>query len=132
MSQENLGVVRRAFEAFNRGGPEGTLPFLDPHVEWHDVPDQPEATVHYGHEGFRQAFEVFLESIDEFEVVPEELRDLGDEVLVVQRTTGRGRGSGAEFTQRIWGLWAVRSGQITRVQFYRDRAEALRAAGLTE
>ena len=127
MSQENVEILQRAFDAFNGGGPEAVLPFLDPHLEWHDVPDQPDATVHHGHEGFMRAFEVFLASFDEFEVEAEELKDLGDEVLVFQRTRGRGVGSGAEFTQQTWGRWTVRCGLIIRVQFYRDRAEALKA-----
>lgn len=132
MSRENVEVVGRAFEAFNRGGSKAILPFLDPRVEWHDVPDQPDATVHYGHEGVLQALEVFLESFDELEVHQEEVKDLGEDVLMLQSTAVRGRGSGAKFTQRIWALWTVGSGQITRVQFYRDRDEALRAAGLEE
>jgi hypothetical protein len=52
MSQKNVEVVRRAHEAFNREGPEAALTYLDPEVEWHDLPDQPEANVHHGHDGF--------------------------------------------------------------------------------
>lgn len=129
MSQANVELVRRSFEVFNRGGPEAVLPFLDPNVEWHDVPDQPESTVHYGHAGFLRAFKVFLEPFDEFEVVPEELIDLGGDILVYSHTTGRGHASGAEFNQRVWGRWTIRAGQVTRVEFYRDQTEALAAIG---
>jgi uncharacterized protein len=132
MSQENVEVVRSAHEAFNRGGPRAALSYLDHQVEWHDVPDQPEATVHHGHEGFLQAFRVFLEAFGEFTVEPEELRDLGDCVLVVGRTRGRGQGSGAEFTQDVASVWTVRDGKVVQARFFRSRSEALEAAGLRE
>jgi ketosteroid isomerase-like protein len=132
MSQENVEVVRRAHEAFNRDGPEAALTYLDPELEWHDVPDQPEATVHHGHDGFLQAFRVFLESFAEFTVRPNEMRDLGDHVLVLARTTGRGIDSGAEFTQEVASLWALRAGKVVQVRFFRTPAEALDAAGLRE
>src|SRR5436190_21006461 len=117
MSQENVEVVRSAHEAFNRGGPDAALPYLDPQLEWHDVPDQPDATVHHGHEGFLQAFGVFLEPFAEFTVEPEELRDLDDYVLVVRRTRGRGRDS--EFTQDVASRWPVRDVKVVQSRFYR-------------
>jgi ketosteroid isomerase-like protein len=128
VSRENVEVVRRAHEAFNRGGPRAALEYLDPEIEWHDVPDQPEATVHYGHEGFLRAFEVFLASFAEFTVEPEELENLGDYVLVVGRTPGRGVGSEAEFTQDVVSLWALRAGKIVQTRFFDSRTEALEAA----
>ena len=33
MSRENVEIVRRAFEAFQRDGIEGILPFLDEEIE---------------------------------------------------------------------------------------------------
>jgi ketosteroid isomerase-like protein len=128
MSLENVEMVRSAHEAFNRGGPQAVLDYLDPEIEWHDVPDQPDATVRHGHEGFLRAFDVFLESFAEFTVEPEELRDLGDYVLVVGRTRGRGVDSGAEFTQDVVSLWALRGGKIVQTRFFGSRAEALEAA----
>lgn len=45
MSQENVEIVRRAIEVFNRDGPEAATTFLDPEIEWHDLPEQPDASV---------------------------------------------------------------------------------------
>jgi ketosteroid isomerase-like protein len=132
MSENNVQLIRRVAEAFNRGGPSAALPYLDPEVEWHDVPDQPEATVHYGHEGFLHAFEIFLEPFAEFTYEPEELRVLGDRVLVVGRTRGRGVESTAEFTQDLASVWTVRADKVVEARFFRSRAEALEAAGLSE
>ena len=35
MSQENVEIARRASHAWNEGGVEAILPYLDPEVEWH-------------------------------------------------------------------------------------------------
>jgi ketosteroid isomerase-like protein len=60
------------------------------------------------------------------------MEDLGDHVLVVARTTGRGIDSGAEFTQDVVSLWALRAEKVVQARFFRTRAEALKAAGLSE
>jgi ketosteroid isomerase-like protein len=33
MSEENVGLARRGFEAFARGGPEAVVDFWDPEIE---------------------------------------------------------------------------------------------------
>jgi ketosteroid isomerase-like protein len=58
-------IVRRAFEAFNRDGPEAALAALAPDVEWHDLPDQPDAQVHHGHAGFLAANEQFFGELED-------------------------------------------------------------------
>jgi hypothetical protein len=58
--------------------------------------------------------------------------DAGDEVVATYRVHGRGRASGAEVDQRITLLWSVRDDKITRVRAYRERSEALEAAGLRD
>ena len=35
MSQENVEIAWRASNAWNEGGIEALLPYLDPEVEWH-------------------------------------------------------------------------------------------------
>jgi ketosteroid isomerase-like protein len=62
----------------------------------------------------------------------EEARDLGGVVLLVASHHGRGRSSGAEVRGQTGYLYTVRRGKIARVELYRNRAEALEAAGLSE
>jgi hypothetical protein len=38
MSQENVEIVRRNCDAFNQGGVEAALPFLDPEIEYWRTP----------------------------------------------------------------------------------------------
>jgi ketosteroid isomerase-like protein len=132
MSQENVEIVRRASEAFNRDGPEAVLAWLAPDVEWHDLPDQPDAGVYHGHAGFLAAMEQFLLPFEDLRVEIVEIVDLGDQAVVCLRNIGRGGGSGAGFEQRVVGLWTLRNGFVVRVVWFRTREEALKTVGLSE
>jgi ketosteroid isomerase-like protein len=50
MSQENVEMVRRSIEMFNRGDLDALFRDADPEIEWHDQPELPGATVHHGAE----------------------------------------------------------------------------------
>jgi hypothetical protein len=52
-------------------------------------------------------------------------------VSVVTRQA-RGRGSGAEVKWSGALVWTIREGKVVRVVWFRTRAEALEAAGLSE
>jgi ketosteroid isomerase-like protein len=132
MSQENVEVVWRAVEAFNRGGTEAALAWLAPDVEWHDLPDLPDAEIYRGHGGFLAAFKQFFGELEDYTVKVDETTDHGERVLVFARIIGRGRGSGAWFEQRIFGVWTVRNRLVVRAVWFRTREEALEAVGLSE
>jgi ketosteroid isomerase-like protein len=129
MSQENVEIVRRAIEAFNRDGPEAALAWLAPNLEWHDLPDQPDADVHHGHTGYLAAFEQFFGELEDYSVNLDDTIDHGELVVVGIRFTGRGRGSSASFEQRQVGVWTVRNGLVVRAVWFRTRKEALEAVG---
>ena len=131
MSQENVEIVRRAIEVFNRDGPEAATAFLDPEIEWHDLPEQPDASVHHGHEGFLAAGE-FSGGFEDFRVLVDEIFAHGNRVITYHRTFGRGPGSGATFEQRGAGVFTLRKGSIVRVEWFGTQGEALKAAGLEE
>jgi ketosteroid isomerase-like protein len=133
MSQENVEVIRRVYDAYAEGGTEAALPFFDPEIEWHDIKDQPDATVHHGHLGVIRALNIFLAPFAEFTVTAEELRDLNDYVLAFIRLRGHGAESGAEFSQRYAQLWQLdESGKVICQRTFGTEAEALEAAGLSE
>ena len=132
MSQENLEIVRRAFETFNRGGPEALLAWLAPDLEWHDLPDQPDAEVHHGHTGFIAAFKQFFGELEDYTVKVDETIDQGERVVVCARVIGRGRGSGAMFELPVVGVWTLQNGLVVRAVWFQRRKEALEAVGLSE
>ena len=63
----------------------------------------------------------------------EELIDAGDKVVSAVMMRGKGKGSGVDVEMRVFQVWTVRDSQVVRlVGGYRDRSEALEAAGLSE
>jgi ketosteroid isomerase-like protein len=62
----------------------------------------------------------------------EAMDDLGNRVLVVTTQRGRGKGSGVEVEARWAALYEIEGGKITALTMYDGRAEALKAAGLSE
>ena len=132
MSRENVEIVRRAFAAFNRDGPEAALAEFGPDVEWHDLPDQPDAEVHHGHQDFLAAFEQFFAELEDYRVNLDETIDRGEQIVVCARITGRGRGSGARFEQPVVGVWTLRNGFVLRAVWFGTREEALEAVGVSE
>jgi ketosteroid isomerase-like protein len=135
MSQENVELVRQAFEAFNRDDRATVARLLAPDVEWHSLagPILGVGTIRGREAMLRFLWEDLPESIEDFRSSPEEFTDLGnDRVLVVARYEGRGRSSDAEVNQRVAAVYEIRDGMVTTVRDYGSREEALDAAGLRE
>jgi ketosteroid isomerase-like protein len=131
MSRENVEVVRRLFPAFNRRDMNEFLKLLDPDVEWVPILAVLEGRVYRGHAEVEQWVADLATDWEHFEVYYEELRDLGERVLVLGGWRGRGRASGVELGDQpaTW-LLDVEDGKVRRLRTFTDRAEALHAAGL--
>jgi ketosteroid isomerase-like protein len=86
-----------------------------------------------GVEALRCYLEDWLDTFDDFSVVPEELLDVGDDrVIALLLNSGRAKLSGVETQVRYAVVYTLRGGKIVRGREYFDRAEALEAAGLQE
>jgi len=83
-------------------------------------------------ESMQRYYDMLDETWEEFRIVADEFRDLGDRVLVLGRTEGRGRGSGVPVDAPYGAIFEFRDGKMWRARGYLDHGEALRAAGLTE
>ncbi len=132
MSQENVELIRRGYEAFARGDVDAVLELLHPDVDWFPAiaPILGAETVR-GREAVRRLFTRDLfEGFDRFLAEPLSFEDLGDFVLVMVRYTGRGESSGIEMDQRFATLFELRDGKTLTMRDYSTRAEALEAAGL--
>ena len=130
MSQGTVEVVRRSFEAFQRGGPDAMLDlFSDDVITYRADPDR--ATFD-GKAGFRAAAADWTEGFSEWQVLPQEFTDLGERVLVRVRQVARGRSSGVRVDEDYWFLFEVTGSQVSKLSFYSKSTEALEAAGLAE
>ena len=106
MSQENVEVVRGAFELFNRGDLDLlTSQFYDPQVEWQTSREDPDAATHRSREAIRRYFDQWLESFEGLHADVEEYIDASnDRVFTWVRWTGRGRESGIDTEWWLDGL----------------------------
>jgi ketosteroid isomerase-like protein len=132
MSQENVEIVRRLNEAFNRGDLTAVLELLDPGIEWWDRVDDPGATVHRGHDGYSKFIADLDADVVEMQVEMKEVIDAGDYVVADVRVHGRGRASGAPFEEHEVHVLRLRDGKATELREYRSKAEALETLGLSE
>jgi ketosteroid isomerase-like protein len=131
MSQENVELVRRVFDAFNRRDIAAFLELLDPDVEWVPILAVLEGRVYRGHEEIRGWIKELATDWEFFVVDYEELRDFGDRVLVSGHWHARGRASGVEVENPGTYLYEIKGGKVVSMRTFTDYAEALEAAGLS-
>jgi ketosteroid isomerase-like protein len=134
MSEENVELVRREFELWNRRDVDGALEMAaaDIVMDWSNSRG-PAKGVHRGKEEVRKFWGSFLEAFDAMQWEPTEIIELNaSQVLVVTHFQARGRGSGIEVDASGAQLWTVRDGEVQNVKLFQSKAEALDAAGLPE
>jgi ketosteroid isomerase-like protein len=131
MSQHNVDLVRQGYEHFARTG-ELDVSVYAPEVEWHSAADDPGLEVFRGVDGVKELIAEVQEQLEDFRTEPFEFLDAGDRVVAGLVHRGRGRGSSAEVEMREWNVFLIREGKIVSVHEYRDREEALEAAGFAE
>ena len=133
MSQENVEIVKRSYEAFNRRDWDRARELFDPDVELHGtIGGLEQHVVVRGPDAIQAQFETEDNEIwDEHRIEPQEFIDAGDQVVVLQREYQRGK-SGVELVIDTASILDLRDGRIVRMQGHMDRAAALEAAGLSE
>jgi ketosteroid isomerase-like protein len=132
MSQENVEVMRRHYEAGRHGDWEAVLRDIDPDVEFVELPAFGTKTYH-GHQGLIDAMTWWPSQWDEFETELLQVVDVDDEhVVSLLRNRGRGKSSGVEVVEEVAFLSTFRNGKVARVEMFRGVAEALEAVGLRE
>jgi ketosteroid isomerase-like protein len=131
MSQENVEIVRRGYEHFNRTG-ELDFSVLDPEIIYDVSRRTFDPLVYHGHDGVREFLALVREQWSSMRIEPQEFVDAGDKVVVSLRLVGVGKESGVETTANAAHLWAFRDGMIVRQSVFQTMEEALEAAGLSE
>jgi ketosteroid isomerase-like protein len=129
MAQENVEIVRQAFEHFLRTS-EQQLEWLDPEIEVYDH-EIPDAGTYCGHEGYLRWLEDRGKAWDDFSMEPEPWIEAGDKVVFIFQLTARGRGSCVEVKRRDGIVWTIRDGTPIRRDYYNNEPQALEAAGLS-
>ena len=132
MSEENLEIIRRGYEALEQGGIESLLKFCSADVEYRTRPDLPDARTYRGHDGVRALAAEWRRIFPDLHFEPVELIDAGDRVVALMRISGRGEASGVETGNTYGAVYWVRNEQVWRIADYPTLEDALEAAGLSE
>jgi uncharacterized protein len=129
MSEANVEIVRRSFEAFNRGDLDAAFAEAsDDVVTYRDVPD---ASEFHGTDGFLAASAEWAEGFDDWTITPQEYIDAGaDRVMARVLQSARGKNSGVPISEDWWFVYTVRGGKLARLEIYAEREKAYEAAGL--
>src|SRR5271166_1005988 len=129
MSQENVEIVQDLLEQFIATG-KPTRDTLDQEIVAydHDVMDAGEFK---GHTGFAQWLENWGAAWADYTMTPEEFLDAGENVVSVFRMKATGRG-GVEVERQDAIVWEIGDRKVVRLDYYNNRATALKAVGLAE
>ena len=135
MSQENVEIVRRGLEQFNRqftSTEELDLGVLAPDVVFDNSNAVFDPAIYRGHDGIREFMSVQrgmwnLQQVEAHEFIPVD----EDRVIVPIQFVSVGR-DGIEIAAHVVFLMTVRDGKTSHVKTFQSKADALEAVGLSE
>ena len=135
MSQENVDIVRRVFTAGSGGDPAAGQAAFDPTAEWDmsGVAGWAEKDVYRGTDEILPFLQGWASSWRGWHYDIDELREAGaEQVFVAIHEWATGVESNASVDQRRYFAVDVEDGRIVRVRMFSERADALKAVGLSE
>jgi ketosteroid isomerase-like protein len=134
MSEENVAIIRRAFDAYREGHIDAVLRLCAEDIVVTQAPEVPGVSPQqHGHEGVLEAFGIWPEQWDDFEIeIQRIVADPGDYVVVATRQRGRGKQSGVEVEANFTFVFTVRRGKIAEWRIFVHESQGLAAAGLPD
>lgn len=132
MSEANVELARRVYDAFNRRDLDGFLALMDSDVDGMPRSLGIEGGSYRGREGMRRWWMEILAVFDDFEVEVVEVRGSGDVTISKLRIGGHGAASAVAISETVWHAGGWRDGRCVWWRTCDSEAEALEAAGLSE
>jgi ketosteroid isomerase-like protein len=132
MSQENVEIVWRGVDSFNRRDIAAVVSDFDEDAEWVEDQRYPGAETFHGRSGVERSIRKWWDAWGEITMELDETLDLGDRVVLAGRVKARGHDSDVTVEAPFGGVYEFRAGKVVRVQILGSRDEALEAAGLSE
>jgi ketosteroid isomerase-like protein len=131
VSKENVEIVRRGADSFNRRDLAAMLGDFDENAEWVEDQRYPGAETFRGPSGIERSIKKWWDAWGEIAMEIDETIDLGDRVVLAGRVRARGHDSDVAVEAPFGGLYEFRQGKVVRVRVLGSREEAVEAAGLS-
>ena len=135
MSQENVEIIRRLVDAWNRQDAEGILALIHPEGEYVNAPTAVEPGTRRGHDEvvavMRKQWEILSGASQEID----RFHDRGEEIITEGRVSRTMPGSDTRISAPLLMSWKFRDGRVIRLEQLGAGSEfpdALEAAGLSE
>ena len=132
MSQENVEVVRRNNEAYNRRDLGAYLDTVAETVTFRSRFSVMDSRVYRGRDEMRRYFAELDEVWSRYDMGLERLVDAGERVAGLFHLHAVGRGSGLRLEEHPGVVFTLRGGKVVQIDAYATQAEALDAVGLSE
>lgn len=133
MSEDNLKLAWQATRAWNDGGADALIEYLDADVEWHPPSESMEPGIYRGHAGVRDYLGRLAEVFGDVRTEPLEVIDVDEHrvIAVVRSITHSDHVTTTEITADwAWLITVGPNGKATRVDAFTDKPKALNAVGL--
>jgi ketosteroid isomerase-like protein len=134
MPEDPDEIARRIVDATNRADADAFVALLTPDVEWQDDLFGTEGTRTYrGRAQVREWLARVWEPWKALDMRPTEIERAPDGRIVFGfELTASGKESGVETQARFWTVSRLEAGKIKTRRTFRDRADARKAAGLSD
>jgi uncharacterized protein len=133
MSQENVEIVRRLFEAFNRHDLKALAELSHEDLEFASVVTvEAEEVTFRGPDTWTSYFAAMDLTWHDWRADDFQVLDAGDDrVVCLFRIAGRGKQSGVPVERAVGVAYRIRQRKVWRMRSYSNPADALEAVGLS-
>ena len=116
MAQENVDLLLRACDAWNRSDLAATIEMMAEDFEFRPALVFFDLDPLYrGHEGWREFWKIWRDAWETVSIRVERVEDLDDGAYAIVVFEGIGRGSGAPVSMSFGQLWSFRDGLVERI-----------------
>lgn len=124
MSEQNVDIVKRAYDAFGRGDVEGVLATCDDRIEWitPGPADLPTAGRRRGLDEVRDFFRIVGEMYEFERFVPHTFVEQGDRVVVLGDDVVKVKATGKVIEEAWAHAFTFKAGKVVAFQEYLDTA----------
>jgi ketosteroid isomerase-like protein len=132
MSREDIEVIQRGYDAWNRGDLEGVRAIYAPHITANAGALWPAAGEVHGPDAIIDAFASIFASFERTELVPEEFIERDEAIFVPTCWRGTLPDSDSAIEQRLIAVYTVRDGQVDSIRYFHGMDEAIGAVRAAE